>query len=36
MLLDTQMGYYNALVDYNINLADLEWAVGGFLNEVEK
>lgn len=31
MLIDTQMYYYKALVEYNMNLADLERAVGGNL-----
>lgn len=28
MLIETKMGYYKALVDYNMNLADLERALG--------
>jgi outer membrane protein TolC len=31
MLLETKMGYFKALVEYNMNLADLERAVGGKL-----
>lgn len=31
MLIDTKMDYYKAVVEYNMNLADLERAVGGDL-----
>lgn len=36
MLVDTEMNYYRALVDYNMHLADLELAVGLDLSEVKK
>lgn len=36
MLVDTRMNYYQTLVDYNTNLADLERALGGELSEVTK
>ena len=36
MLLETKMQYYQALVDYYMNLADLERAVGIELSEVKK
>jgi len=36
MLIETRMNYYKALVEYNMNLADLERAVGLNLDEVKK
>ncbi len=36
MLTETKMNYYQALVEYNMNLADLERAVGIDLREVKK
>ncbi len=36
MLIETKMDYYKALVEYNMNLADLERTVGIDLKEVEK
>ncbi|MCM8819449.1 MAG: TolC family protein [Candidatus Omnitrophica bacterium] len=36
MLIQTKMEYYKALVEYNINLADLERTVGVELSEVKK
>jgi len=36
MLIETKMNYYQALVEYNMNLADLERLVGVDLNEVKK
>jgi len=33
MLVETKMEYYNALVEYNMNLADLERSVGAELTE---
>ncbi|MDP2939441.1 MAG: TolC family protein [Candidatus Omnitrophota bacterium] len=36
MLIETKMEYYKALVEYNMNLADLERAVGIDLSEVKK
>jgi outer membrane protein TolC len=36
MLIETKMSYYTALVEYNINLADLERTVGIDLREVKK
>jgi len=36
MLVETKMSYYKAIVEYNMNLADLEKAVGFELNEVRK
>lgn len=35
MLVETKMNYYQALVEYNMNLADLERQVGGNLSEVK-
>lgn len=35
MLIDTKMNYYQAVVEYNINLADLGRLVGADLNEVK-
>lgn len=35
MLIEAKMNYYQALVDYNMNLADLERAVGVDLKEVK-
>ncbi len=36
MLIETKMSYYTALVEYNMNLADLERTVGIDLREVKK
>lgn len=36
MLIETKMNYYGELVEYNMNLADLERTVGIDLNEVKK
>ncbi len=36
MLIETKMDYYKALVEYNMNLADLERMVGVELNEVKR
>lgn len=36
MLAETRMNYYKALVEYNMNLADLERTIGIDLKEVEK
>ena len=36
MLIETKMSYYKALVEYNMNLADLERAVGVNLSEVKE
>mgnify|MGYP001561897017 CR=1 FL=1 len=36
MLIETKMSYYQALVEYNMNLADLERTVGIDLREVKK
>ncbi len=36
MLVETKMDYYRALVEYNMNLADLERTVGVNLKEVKK
>lgn len=36
MLIETKMSYYQALVEYNMNLADLERTVGIQLSEVKK
>jgi outer membrane protein TolC len=36
MLIETKMDYYQALVGYNMNLADLERNVGRDLSEVKK
>lgn len=36
MLLETKMDYYKSLVEYHMNLADLERAVGVDLSEVKK
>jgi len=36
MLVETKMNYYQALVEYNMNLADLERKVGLDLSEVKK
>jgi outer membrane protein TolC len=36
MLIDAKMDYYKALVEYNMNLADLERTVGLNLDEVKK
>lgn len=36
MLIETKMNYYQALVEYNMNVADLERAVGMDLKEVKK
>ncbi|MCM8779507.1 MAG: TolC family protein [Candidatus Omnitrophica bacterium] len=36
MLIETKMSYYKALVEYNVNLADLERTVGMQLSEVKK
>ncbi|MDD5553204.1 MAG: TolC family protein [Candidatus Omnitrophica bacterium] len=36
MLVETEMNYYQALVEYNMNLADLERTVGVGLREAEK
>lgn len=36
MLIETKMDYYRALVEYNMNLADLERNVGRDLSEVRK
>lgn len=36
MLIETKMNYYQALVEYNMNLADLERLVGTDLGEVRK
>jgi len=36
MLIEAKMDYYQALVEYNMNLADLERNVGRDLSEVEK
>lgn len=36
MLIETKMDYYKALVEYNMNLADLERTVGLNLDEVKK
>lgn len=36
MLVETEMSYYRALVEYNMNLSDLERIVGVNMNEVKK
>jgi len=36
MLIETKMNYYQALVEYNMNLADLERTVGVDLSEVKR
>ncbi|MDD5237962.1 MAG: TolC family protein [Candidatus Omnitrophica bacterium] len=36
MLIETKMNYYRSLVEYNMNLADLERTVGVDLSEVKK
>lgn len=36
MLIETKMNYYESLVEYNMNLADLERTVGKNLTEVKK
>lgn len=36
MLIETKMNYYESLVEYNMNLADLERTVGKDLTEVKK
>ncbi|HSA30738.1 MAG TPA: TolC family protein [Candidatus Omnitrophota bacterium] len=36
MLVETRMNYYQALVDYNMGLADLERSLGGEFNEVKE
>lgn len=36
MLIETKMNYYQALVEYNMNLADLERLIGADLKEVKK